>query len=107
MKLGLPHIINAKTSVAGTILVASIASVLTTLTTHFLLAPETPTLFTAPQATLSASGQASVLDCPEGVYSPVQRACVSREVFDAEMQRLFSALGIDTSAYGLGQETPK
>ena len=41
----------------------------------------------------------SVLDCTSGVYSPVQHKCVPQMVFDEEMQRLFSALGLDTQIY--------
>ena len=41
----------------------------------------------------------SVLECANGVYSPVQRKCVEQTVFDEEMKRLFSALGLDTQIY--------
>lgn len=40
-----------------------------------------------------------VIECGELVYSPVQSVCVDRATFDEEMQRLFSALGIDTKIY--------
>ena len=86
-------------------MIASVASVLTTLTSSYLAPSDKSAPLTAATASLSVASQASVLDCSSGVYSPVQKTCVSREVFDAEMQRLFAALGIDTSAYGLNGNT--
>lgn len=42
-----------------------------------------------------------LINCDEGVYSPVQNKCVSQDIFDQEMMRLYSALGIDVSIYQL------
>ena len=88
-------------------MIASIASVLTTLTSQYLLTSHETMPVSSPSIPLSASSQQSVLDCGSKVYSPVQKTCVARDVFDAEMQRLFVALGIDTSAYGLGGDNNK
>ncbi len=98
MTFNLNKIMLAKTNVIGTIGIACLASVLTTMATWFFA--HGSLLRSPPIAgetnTVTAS---SVLDCENGVYSPVQRRCVSQEVFDAEMKRLFVALGIDTSVY--------
>lgn len=47
----------------------------------------------------SAQLPPSTIDCEQLVYSPVQNKCVTAEIFDQEMARLFSALGIDSSIY--------
>lgn len=86
-------------------MIASVASVLTTLTSSYLASPNKSAPITAATTSLSVASQTSVLDCGIEIYSPVQKTCVSRKVFDAEMQRLFAALGIDTSAYGLNGNT--
>lgn len=41
----------------------------------------------------------NITQCETGVYSPVQNRCVSQQIFDAEMQRLLAALGLDGSIY--------
>lgn len=46
---------------------------------------------------LSANLPPNTLDCEQLIYSPVQNKCVSKEVFEREMARLFSALGVDAS----------
>lgn len=107
MDLGFSNIISFKANVVGTVMIASVASVLTTLTSSYLISSDKSVPLTAATASLSAASQRSVLDCGIGVYSPVQKTCVSREIFDAEMQRLFTALGIDTTAYGLGGDNNK
>lgn len=105
MYLGFAKIVSFKTNVVGTVIVAALASVLTTVTTQYLSSPNAPLPVAAAPAPLSTAAQSSILECGDGVYSPVQKICVTREVFEAEMQRLFAALGIDTSAYGLGTNT--
>lgn len=107
MDLGFSNIISFKTNVVGTVMIASVASVLTTLTSSYLIAPDKSAPITAATTSLSVASQTSVLDCGSEIYSPVQKTCVSREIFEAEMQRLFIALGIDTTAYGLGGDNNK
>lgn len=105
MKYYLSQIIGVKTNIVGTVIIASVASVLTTLASSFFISSDKSGPLTAAPASHSVTSQASVLDCGSEIYSPVQKTCVSREVFDEEMQRLFAALGIDTRAYGLNGNT--
>ncbi|MEM7289141.1 MAG: hypothetical protein AAF412_02015 [Pseudomonadota bacterium] len=93
-------ILAAKTNVLGTIAVAVLASLITTVVTSHLSSSDSALHRTATlHMPTTAMAAASVLDCDDGVYSPVQKKCVSQDVFDTEMQRLFTALGIDTSLY--------
>lgn len=90
-------ILKMKVNIWGTLAIAIVASITTTFALEWIR-------FDAPASSaLSASNlttaSLSVLDCDEGVYSPVQRKCVLQAVFDAEMNRLFAALGLDTSIY--------
>ena len=87
-----------KLNAIGVVAVALMCSSFTLTGSYFI---EQILLTPAPEPTpiLSAVPSTSVLECSEGVYSPVQRACVSQDIFDAEMKRLFSALGIDTAIY--------
>ncbi len=92
------NLLEYKINVVGTVVISIVASATTLLlanTVDSLFAPAQITTSTAPVTARTTS----VVECEDGLYSPVQRACVSKEIFDAEMQRLFSALGIDTSAY--------
>jgi len=101
MKL-LSKIASARANVVETVLIAAGSSVLTV----FIMNGFGHTEQTASLAGLrSVSTTASVLDCGAEVYSPVQRQCVSQEIFDGEMARLFAALGIDASIYGADTET--
>ena len=92
------NLLEYKINVVGTVAISIVAS-----TTILMLAKTVDNLFSPGQITTSTApltaGTTSVVECEDGLYSPVQRACVSKEIFYAEMQRLFSALGIDTSAY--------
>lgn len=87
-----------KLNAFGVVVVALLCSSFTLIGSHFI---EQKILTTAPEPTsiLNAVPITSVLECTEGVYSPVQRQCVSQNIFDAEMKRLFSALGINTAIY--------
>ena len=92
------NLLEYKINVVGTVAISIVASATTLVlanTVDSLFAPVQITTSTAP-VTASTT---SVVECDDGLYSPIQRACVSKEIFDTEMQRLFSALGIDTSAY--------
>jgi hypothetical protein len=107
MKFYLSQIIGVKTNIIGTVIIALIASVMTTLTSSYLVSSDKSVPLAAATASLSVASQTSVLDCGSEIYSPVQKTCVSREIFEAEMQRLFTALGIATTAYGLGGDNNK
>ncbi|KPB00653.1 hypothetical protein [Ahrensia marina] len=87
-----------KLNAIGVVAVALMCSSFTLIGSYLI---EQILLRPVPELTpiLSAVPSASVLECTEGVYSPVQRRCVSQDIFDAEMKRLFSALGIDTAVY--------
>lgn len=98
----LKQLLNAKTSVVGTALIATGSSLLTVLALHGAdLAGQSM----SPMAAMPAMTTESVLECGADVYSPVQRKCVSQQVFDEEMKRLFAALGIDASIYSPDAET--
>lgn len=45
----------------------------------------------------SLSGE--VMQCGDQLYSPIQKTCVDRSVFNAEMIRLYSALGLNTAPF--------
>jgi len=91
------RILGAQTNIVGTILIAAGSSLLTAVTvgTFSTSGEVAPTASALP--TMSAT---SVLECGQAVYSPVQRKCVSQQVFDEEMKHLFAALGIDAAIYG-------
>lgn len=91
-------LLDYKFNVIGTVLISIIAS-----TTTLVLASVIENNFAAIKSSevpvpVTAAAP-NVIECDQGLYSPVQRACVSKEVFDSEMKRLFSALGIDSSSY--------
>ncbi len=87
-----------KTNVFGTIAIAILSSACTILFSQFLTSINVAGV---PSPQQMAMTSASSIQCEDGVYSPVQRGCVDQSVFDAEMKRLFAALGIDTSIYNL------
>ena len=101
MKL-LSKIASARANVLGTALIAAGSSMLTVFAMNQFHQADK---IVAPQAALPLPSATSVLECGENVYSPVQRQCVSKQVFDGEMKRLFAALGIDASIYGADTET--
>ncbi len=84
-------------------LVAVVTSIVTTLATlgisfaYFEFNKSGP-IPLAPTAALIAPGSQPI-QCGAQVYSPVQNSCVDQSVFDDEMKRLFTALGIDPSIY--------
>ena len=92
----LMKILSARTNVIGTALVAAGCSLLTVLVLQSsgMVDRQVPAGGAMP-----TSSAASVLECGQEVYSPVQRKCVSKQIFDEEMKRLFAALGIDASIY--------
>ena len=83
----------------GAALISVLASASTLVLVNVIERALVPTIAIKPGA--FGASVTHVTACDEGLYSPVQKTCVSKQVFDAEMQRLFSALGIDTSVYNL------
>lgn len=104
MRKTLSRLLSLKANVIGTIMIAAISSVVTvgslTMLGKLDLSFQTQSANVADHSKIDLSNRStSVLDCETGVYSPVQKQCVSEQVFDAEMQRLFAALGLDTAMY--------
>lgn len=100
------NIISAKTNVLGTMAIAVIASLSTVLFSNWISQDQLGPQDGSPSHVFSTPMPAgNALDCDQGVYSPVQRACVDQAIFDGEMKRLFAALGIDTSIYQQGDKT--
>lgn len=95
------NLVELKANVLGTIAIACIASLTTSLATSYFSSEEQAALSSSSPATFATS----VIECGSEVYSPVQKKCVDQKTFDMEMQRLFAALGIDTEVYGLGKGT--
>lgn len=99
--MSLQKVLNMKINLVATIAISILASASTIVISQAL-----DPLFVSSASETSqplAVTTSNVTNCETGVYSPVQNTCVSKEVFDNEMQRLFAALGIDTSIYGLGK----
>lgn len=94
------NLLNVKINLLGAIAVSVMASA-STIVLSKVIDPLVNTNQMTPASGLAVTATSAVT-CKEGVYSPVQKICVSQQVFDAEMQRLFAALGIDTSIYDLG-----
>lgn len=107
MKEALTKIMTLKVNMLACVAIAVLASLVTSFTSQLLVSKPASDQVIAAQVPMAPAGPVSVLNCPEGVYSPVQRTCVSQETFDAEMQRLFAALGINTSAYDLSNANSK
>ncbi len=103
MKQLIKNLLETKTNIFGTIAIACLASLVTSTAMNW--ANDQPgDASNQTQLTNVAIPQGpSVVDCETGVYSPVQNKCVSKVVFNQEMQRLFAALGINSSIYGTNQ----
>ena len=103
--MSIKNIISAKTNVLGTTAIAVIASLSTVLFSNWISQEQLGPLEGSPSPAIATTVPAgTALDCDQGVYSPVQRACVDQAIFDGEMKRLFAALGIDTSIYQQGDK---
>jgi len=98
------YLLGMQTNLITVIAIVFLTSTTTGVVFHWLLHPtarpiagsvDRPT----PRPLALQAGPSAIPDCSEGVYSPVQRACVDQQTFDAEMQRLFTALGLDARAY--------
>lgn len=87
-------LLDYKINFIGTVFVAILSTVLTISTYEIIINNDL-----ADEAHMASQPSigSTVLDCETGVYSPIQKTCVSQHVFDQEMKRLFSALGIDAS----------
>ena len=100
------NLLTLKTNVIGAAAIAIFSSAATVLFTQWVLQPgglmAQPI---TPPAQLSLSQLAAGADplaCSAQIYSPVQRRCVDQQIFDAEMKRLFAALGLDAGIYQSG-----
>jgi len=109
MKKIVATLLNTKTNVFVTLIMVVVSSVTTLLfavNLGFIVPLSTSDPLAGSLALIASSNPGSpVLDCDAGVYSPVQNKCVSRAVFDAEMQRLFTALGLDGTLYQQSETT--
>lgn len=94
-------LLDYKTNLVGTAIISVLASA-STLALSKAMDQVVVQPVTIQPAPITATG-VQITACENGLYSPVQRRCVSKQVFDVEMKRLFSALGIDTSVYELGR----
>ena len=94
----LKTLLHIRTNVIGTLSIALVSSSATVLLSNWLIVGNQPVV--RPGTLLSQAGNANdLLNCETGVYSPVQHSCVDQATFDAEMKRLFSALGLDARPY--------
>lgn len=96
----------SKLKMTGLFFLVIFISASTSAVTHFLLWQNTKTslIVSNPLAGFSTTPQQTVpllVDCADKIYSPVQNKCVSQTVFDQEIVRLYSALGIDVSVLQL------
>lgn len=91
------RILAVRTNLVGTVLISILASTVTVVVSQYFSSQNA----TSNPSTSPITSAQSIVDCYRGVYSPVQNKCVDQNVFDAEMKRLFAALGIDTSIYNL------
>lgn len=102
MVLPMHKLLNYRASIIATVFIAILSSIASISTYEFIIKSDVSggtQLANSSASTISST----VLDCEVGVYSPVQNKCVSMEVFDREMRRLFSAIGIDASPYQTSQ----
>lgn len=89
----------------GVIVITFLSSISTVMVSNmWVLAPASNQVVQSDITSLSnditaLNEPASIMDCGEYVFSPIQKNCVKREVFDAEMNKLFAALGLDIKPY--------
>ena len=100
------NLLTLKTNVIGAAAIAIFSSAATVLFAQWVLQPvglvaQSMTLPAQPSMAQVAAG-ADPMACDVHAYSPVQRRCVDQKVFDAEMKRLFAALGLDAGIYQSG-----
>lgn len=101
MQAKLKSILETKINLFAAVLIGCCTSVITNFTSHALFhSSNVRTLDTSALGRAPSLVQAPAIECGQQVYSPIQRSCVGQEIFDAEMQLLFAALGIDAKAYG-------
>ena len=100
------NLLTLKTNVLGTAVIAIFSSAATVLFTQWVLQPDVlvaqPTMPPAQPSLSQLAAGADPMACGAQVYSPVQRRCVNQKTFDAEMKRLFAALGLDAGIYQPG-----
>lgn len=96
----------------GVIFITLMASTFTVLVSNWVPMLSFPsqssqTILQSPIDKISTLNQpTSMMNCGELLFSPIQKKCVSKDVFDAEMNRLFAALGLDTKPYHRNQDNP-
>ncbi len=100
------NLLTLKTNVIGAAAIAIFSSAATVLFTQWGMQPDVlvaqPTMPPAQPSLSQLAAGADPMACDAEVYSPVQRRCVDQKVFDAEMKRLFAALGLDAGIYQSG-----
>ena len=92
-------LINLKTNIFGVVSIALLSSLATVFFTNYLDGQYLNSIEQTAQTGSIALAPSGILDCNKGVYSPVQRLCVDQATFDAEMKRLFVALGLNSKVY--------
>lgn len=97
--MSIKNLINQKTNILGVVSIALLTSLATVFFTNFLQGQYLGSVEQRTQPASIALAPSGILDCEQGVYSPVQRLCVDQATFDAEMKRLFAALGLNSKAY--------
>lgn len=102
MVMQMSSLLNFKANIVGTAFVAILSTSITILAYEIIIKDEVGVSLPLTEASKPALGT-TVLDCDEGLYSPIQKTCVSQTVFDLEMKKLFTALGIDASPYQSSQ----
>lgn len=97
--MSMQKLINLKTNILGVVSIALLSSLATVFFINLLEGQFQASIEQPAQSTALALAPTGILDCEKGVYSPVQRLCVDQAIFDAEMKRLFAALGLNSKAY--------
>ena len=95
----LQKLIDVKTNILGVVSIALLSSLATVLFTNCLEGQIFNSIEQPAQTASIALAPSGILNCKKGVYSPVQRLCVDQATFDAEMKRLFVALGLNSKVY--------
>ena len=97
--MSMQKLITLKANFLGVLSISVLSSLATVFFTNFIGNEFPSAIEQAAHLEPMAMAPSGILDCEKGVYSPVQRLCVDQATFDAEMKRLFAALGLNTKAY--------
>jgi hypothetical protein len=110
--LSFNKILAKQINMVGVIFISVMSSIFTVFVANGLsfLPPPNPLATTDIQEPLDkvllSKKPATMTHCGEFLFSPIQKKCVPKDVFDAEMNRLFAALGLDTKPYQRNQDNP-